>query len=109
MRSAVGAFCPRSRRLDLLDDFRPCDALPALEEVVFFGLALCACAGFANTPGPAASSSVRARCIAFRVRIINRVWLNSVDPAAITAERRPVLCRTSKASRHGRCPAGEEP
>src|SRR5712692_6982533 len=81
MRSGVGAFCPRSRRLDLLDDFLPCDAPPALEEG-FLGVVVCACAEFANTPSPAASSSVRARWIAFRVRIVNSVWLSSVVSTA---------------------------
>jgi hypothetical protein len=56
-----GRFLPRSRRVDLLDDFRRCDALTAFEEEVFFSVAVCACEELANTPSPAASSSVGAR------------------------------------------------
>src|SRR5260370_2267305 len=70
MRSGVGAFCPRSRRPDLLEVLLRCAAPPDLDEAVFFGVALCACAEFVNTPAPAATSSVRARWVAFRARMI---------------------------------------
>src|SRR5207249_4320381 len=109
MRSGAGAFCPRSRRLDLLDLF-PCEALLALEGAAFFGAAAFACAVLANTPSPAARNSVRARLVAFRTRIMISVpgFARSLVPQTI-AERQPVLCPTNRASAPGRCPAGEEP
>ncbi len=69
MRSGVGAFCPRSRRLDFFDDFDRCEELVDLERADFFCDAPCACAEAAHTPSPAATSSVRARQVAFRIRI----------------------------------------
>src|SRR5467141_65969 len=77
MRSAVGAFCPRSRRPDLLEVLLRCAAPPDLDEAAFFGVALCACAEHANTPAPAATSSVRARCVAFRTRMVICVGCSS--------------------------------
>src|SRR6266478_8013470 len=105
MRSAVGAFCPRSRRPDLLDDFRRCDALPALEEAVFFGVGLCACAEFVNTPAPAATSSVRARWVAFRTRMVICAGCSQFP----IADCRTELCPTERACKSGHCPAVEAP
>src|SRR6267154_5629393 len=76
MRSGVGTFCPRSRRPDLREVLFPCALPPALEEAAAFcGAALSACAEPANTPAPAAASSVRARCVAFRTRMGCLCWL----------------------------------
>jgi len=61
MRSGVGAFCPRSRRLDFFADFDRRDELPGFEEVGFFGAVDCVCAEAAHTPSPAAKKSVKAR------------------------------------------------
>src|SRR6266436_3359516 len=69
MRSGVGAFCPRSRRCDFFDDLARCEELRDLEEADFFCVAPCACAEPAHTPNPAATSSVRARWVAFGTRI----------------------------------------
>ena len=69
MRSGVGVFCPRSLRLDFLKVLFPCVAELAFEQLPFFFGVLCACAEFANTPSPAARSSVEARQVAFRSRI----------------------------------------
>ncbi len=66
IRSGVGAFWPRSRRLDLLGDLFPCEALLAEEPAGFRGAGLLACAESENTPSPAAKSSDEARCVAFR-------------------------------------------
>ena len=109
IRSVVGAFCPRSRRLDRLEVLFPREAPPALEEAAFFGVAACACPKLANTHGPAARSSVRARLVAFRTRMMISVWFRLVVTAATIAERQPVLCQTNRVSAPGRCPAGEEP
>ena len=69
MRSGVGAFCPRSRRCDFFDDFARCEELRDLEEADFFCVALCACAEAAHAPNPAATSSIRARWVAFGTRM----------------------------------------
>src|SRR5467141_2947866 len=69
MRSGVGAFCPRSRRCDFFDDFARCEELRDLEGADFLCVAPCACAEAAHTPNPAATSSVRARWVAFGTRI----------------------------------------
>src|SRR5713101_8665170 len=90
MRSGVGTFCPRSRRLDFFEVLFPCAEALALEEVVFFGVALCACPEPANTPSPATRSSIGARQVAFRSRIVNSVRFGSVVAATI-ADYRPEL------------------
>src|SRR5690349_8484243 len=66
MRSGVGSFWPRSRRLDFLEDFLPCELLCAAEPVGFFAAGLCAFTEMENTPSPAARSSDEAKCVAFR-------------------------------------------
>ena len=66
MRSGVGSFCPRSLRLDFLEDFLPCELLCAEEPAAFFGAGLCALTESENTPSPAARSSDETRCVAFR-------------------------------------------
>src|SRR6266481_9869914 len=105
MRSGVGAFCPRSRRPDLLEVLLRCAAPPDLDEAAFFGVALRACAEHANTPAPAATSSVRARWVAFRTRMVicaGCSWLPIADC-------RPELSLTERACKSDHCPAVEEP
>ena len=108
MRSGVGAFCPRSLRLDFFEDFDRCPELPVLDDVDFFGVVEVVCAEAAQTPSPAATNSVRARCVAFRARIVSLVF-GSVVAAALTAGCPPELCLTEKVSGSGRCLAGEGP
>src|SRR6266849_3321345 len=105
MRSGVGTFCPLSRRPDLLEVLFPCALPPALDEVAAFcGAALCACAEPANTPAPAATSSVRARCVAFRTRMVV-----CVGCSCLIADCQTELCPTGRVSGSGRCLAGGEP
>src|SRR5216683_3824448 len=68
MRSEVGAFCPRSRRLECLLDFF---ALPLAAEPDALLPALLGFAGpeAADTPHSAASSSARIAGMALRSRI----------------------------------------
>src|SRR5260370_19729854 len=105
MRSGVGTFCPLSRRPDLLEVLFPCALPPALEEAAAFcGAALCACAEPTNTPAPAATSSVRVRCVAFRNRMVA-----CVGCSCLIADCQIELCPTCRVSECDRCPAGEEP
>ncbi len=67
IRSEVGAFCPL--RLDLLEDLPRREVLLDFEEACFLCEALCGLAAGALTPSPAATSSVRARWVAFRTRM----------------------------------------
>ena len=83
MRSGVGAFWPRSLRLDLLEVFLPCELLCAACAVDFFAVEFCAITKSENTPSPAARSSDEARCVVFRSvmrmildRAVNYCWLS---------------------------------
>src|SRR5271163_3433797 len=108
MRSGVGTFCPRSRPLDLLGcfiDFFRFAELPGLaDEGEVDGFApelLCACAATLKTPGPAATSSARARCIALRIRlscevrlILGYCWFSAgTTPGRNTVNTRSLSCR----------------
>src|SRR5260370_32056748 len=105
MRAGVGTFCPLSRRPDLLEVLFPCALPPALDEVAdFCGAALCPCAEPANTPVPAATSSVRARCVAFRTRMVV-----CVGCSCLIADCPTELCPTSKVSESCLCPDRAEP
>ena len=70
MRSGVGAFCPRSRRCGFFDDFPRCEELRDLEEEDFSCVAPCACTEAAHAPNPAATSSIRAKWVAFGTRMV---------------------------------------
>src|ERR1700758_1295352 len=101
MRSGVGSFWPRSRRLDFLEDFLPCELLCAAEPVGLFAAGLCAFTEMENTPSPAARSSDEARCVAFRR--FRRIACRSV-----IAGSPPGLSRTGTPSQFGRYLGGEE-
>src|SRR5579859_521987 len=69
IRSEVGAFCPRTRRIDLLEDFPRRFLVPRFSADDLEDFAVCAAATAPAPVIPAARSSVRASRIAFRVRI----------------------------------------
>src|SRR5690349_8099497 len=85
MRSGVGAFWPRSLRLDLLEAFLPCAVLRAAELDGLFAAGFCAFTASENTPSPAARSSDEARCVASRS--LMRMILNRAVKLLLT------LCR----------------
>src|SRR4029077_5479065 len=109
MRSGVGAFCPRSRFDDVvfLDDFFRCVELAGLEldDAELFCAVAGTAADAAHTPSPAAPSSVRGRCVAFRTRIGACTGCRSIA----IADCQPELCPTDKASGSGQRPACAEP
>jgi len=111
IRSAVGSFWPRTRRIDPLDVF-PCRILvPRLTAGDFEDFVVCAAATAPATLISAATSSVRARSIAFRFRIGLRLKRREgdacVSPKLIAASS-PSLepRRRDTRSRCGRCPGG---
>src|ERR1700676_3522159 len=69
IRSAAGAFWPRSRRVVFLVDFAWRVLAPGFVEDGFEVVAPCPAAAAPLTPIPAATSSVRARWVAFRTRM----------------------------------------
>src|SRR5579859_567899 len=69
IRPEVGAFCPRTRRIDFLEDFPWRFLIPRFSADDLEDFAVCAAATAPVTHIPVARSSVRARRSAFRIRI----------------------------------------
>src|SRR5271169_4262922 len=69
MRSGAGSLWPRSRRVVFFVDFAWCVFVTGLADGDFEGEVLCPFAARPLTPIPAATSSVRAKWVAFRTRI----------------------------------------
>src|SRR5882757_1216715 len=124
MRSGVGAFCPRSRRVGArLVDFAP---RRELVDVAFF--ALCFVTGVlvvvekaADAPNPDRDRVSRVRCAAFNIRcIFFSPWLETeIDPpsfipgllleSSIVSGLRPEPRRAGRRSARDRYPGGAEP
>jgi hypothetical protein len=66
-RSAVGAFCPRSLRLELFRDLPFRVDVPAFAGEVFFGAVAAPCARVADTLSPVTTSIHRAKLIVFLI------------------------------------------
>lgn len=108
MRSGVGAFCPRSRRLDFFEDLVRCDALPDFEGAAFVCEVPEVCVCVANTLDAVAKSSAiwAILCKRMRIRPVRSLIDSQLRPIAGCP---PSLCQTNRASGCGRCPVGGEP